>query len=118
MTTNKLSSDKFFFFSQDIPGQHASLSWYPPIRKFEASGKNAGRWTEMEDTEFLLREHHNTHQLEGPENLDTAKKIKRGPLPVYKWNNSLRGSSDVHKALLRINKEARVVIETAAKRIN
>lgn len=36
--------------------------------------------------------------------------ITRGPLGSHKWKNGLRGSSDVHLALLRINKEALLVI--------
>ena len=44
---------------------------------------------------------------EEPNNADGV----RLPLPTHKWNNSLRGSSDVHHALLRINKEAFLVIE-------
>jgi hypothetical protein len=35
----------------------------------------------------------------------------RAPLPTQKWKNGLRGSSDVHHAMLRINKEALLVIE-------
>ena len=42
---------------------------------------------------------------------NNADGLKRGPLPTHKWNNGLRGSSDVHHALLRINKEALLVIE-------
>lgn len=33
------------------------------------------------------------------------------PLPTHKWKSGLRGSSDVHHAMLRINKEALLVIE-------
>jgi hypothetical protein len=44
---------------------------------------------------------------EGSSNADG---IERGPLPASKWKNGLRGSSDIHHALLRINKEARRVI--------
>ncbi|KAF8814312.1 hypothetical protein BYT27DRAFT_7219882 [Phlegmacium glaucopus] len=39
--------------------QHASLSWYPSIIKFENSGRNAGRWTEVEEREFSVR--HSRH---------------------------------------------------------
>ena len=81
------------------------MSWYPPIVKFEVSGKNAGRWTEENETEFSVRR----NRLEKEPN--NADGIRRMPLPTHKWKNSLRGSSDVHHALLRINKEALTVIE-------
>jgi hypothetical protein len=45
---------------------------------------------------------------EKPNNADG---LTREPLPTHKWQNSLRGSSDVHHASLRINKEALLVIE-------
>lgn len=37
--------------------------------------------------------------------------LKQGPLLTHKWQNSLRGSIEVHHALLHINKEAFLVIE-------
>jgi hypothetical protein len=92
---------------EDIPGQQASLSWYPPIVKFELSGKNAGRWTEENEKEFSVR--HSRHMEEKANN---ANGLRRGPLPTNKWNNSLRGQSDVHHAWLRINKEVLLVIES------
>ncbi|KAF8805256.1 hypothetical protein BYT27DRAFT_7297597 [Phlegmacium glaucopus] len=85
--------------------QQASLSWYPPTIKFEQSGRNPGRWTEVEETKFLVW--HRRQMEEGSSNADG---IERGPLPASKWKNSLRGSSDIHHALLCINKEARRVI--------
>ncbi|KAF8812973.1 hypothetical protein BYT27DRAFT_7251316 [Phlegmacium glaucopus] len=88
--------------STNIPGQQASLSWYPPTIKFEQSGRNPGRWTEVEETKFLVQ--HRRQMEEGSSNADG---IERGPLPASKWKNGLRGSSDIHHALLRINKEAR-----------
>lgn len=97
-------SDILYF--EDIPGQQASLSWYPPVVKFEPSGKNAGRWTEDNDREFSVRLKRNM-EVES----NDANGLRRGPLPTNKWNNSLRGTSDVHHALLRINKEALLVIE-------
>ena len=48
------------------------------------------------------------HMEEEPNNSDG---LRRGPLPTRKWQNSLRSSSDVHHVLLRINKEACLVIE-------
>jgi hypothetical protein len=93
-------------YIEDIPGQEALLSWYPPIVKFELSGKNAGRWTETNETEFSVR--HSRH-AEG-ESIN-ANGLRRGPLPTHKWQNGLRGASDVHHALLHINKEALFVIE-------
>jgi hypothetical protein len=95
-----------FLYFEDIPGQQASLSWYPPIVTFELSGKNAGRWTEGNETEFSVR---SSRHME--EESNNANGIRRGPLPTHKWKNSLRGSSDVHQASLRINKEALLVIE-------
>jgi hypothetical protein len=80
------------------------LSWYPPIVKFEKSGKNAGRWTEENEKDFSVRR---GRLEEEPNNADGV----RMPLATHRWNNSLRGSSDVHHALLRINKEALLVIE-------
>ena len=97
-------SDILYF--EEIPGQQASLSWYPPIVKFELSGKNAGRWTEENEKDFSVR--CRRHMEEEPNNSDV---LRRGPLPTHKWQNSLRGSGDVHHAMLRINKEARLVIE-------
>ena len=93
-------------YFEDIPGQHASLSWYPPIVKFELSGKNAGRWTEQNKKDFSIKR--NRHMEEKSDNAD---RLKRGPLPTHKWHSNLRGSSEVHQALLRINKEALLVIE-------
>jgi hypothetical protein len=95
-----------FLYFEDIPGQQASLSWYPPIVTFELSGKNAGRWTEGNETEFSVR---SSRHME--EESNNANGVRRGPLPTHKWKNSLRGSSDVHQASLRINKEALLVIE-------
>ncbi|KAF8809175.1 hypothetical protein BYT27DRAFT_7255051 [Phlegmacium glaucopus] len=46
--------------STNIPGQHALLSWYPSIIKFENSGRNAGRWTEVEERDFSVRHSHHT----------------------------------------------------------
>jgi hypothetical protein len=97
-------SDILYF--EDIQDQQASLSWYPPIVKFEESARNAGRWTETEETKFTLM--HDRHMEEGSGN---ANGVIRAPLPTHKWKNGLRGSSDVHHALLRINKEALLVIE-------
>jgi hypothetical protein len=82
------------------------LSWYPPIVKFELSAKNLGRWTEGNEKEFSVRL--KRHMEEESNN---AGGLRRGPLPTNKWQNNLRGSSDVHQAMLRINKEARRVIE-------
>lgn len=98
-------SDILYF--EDIQGQQALLSWYPPIVKFEQSGRNAGRWTETEEANFSLRRRRNME-----EGSDNANGVKRGPLPTHKWHNGLRGSSDVHCAWLRINKEALLVIES------
>jgi hypothetical protein len=67
--------------------------------KFEQSGKNMGRWTQTLEAEFLLQERRN------------AVGIKRGPQLAHKWNNSLRASSDIPHALLRMNSEARAVID-------
>lgn len=64
--------------------------------KFEQSGKNMGRWTQTLEAEFLLR---------------NAEGIKRGPQAAHKWNNALRGSSDVPLALLRMNTEARAILD-------
>jgi hypothetical protein len=50
----------------------------------------------------------NRHMEEGSGNANGAI---RAPLPTYKWKNGLRGSSDVHHAQQRINKEALLVIE-------
>jgi hypothetical protein len=97
-------SDILYF--EDIPGQEASLSWYPPIVMFELSGKNSGRWTEGNEMDFSVR--CRRHMEEESNN---ANGVRRGPLPTHKWKNGLRGSSDVHRALLRINKEALLVIE-------
>lgn len=96
----------FFTCSEDIQGQEASLSWYASIPKFEESGRNAGRWTDTEEREFSLR--HRRHMEEESSN---TKGVKRGPLPAYKWKNGLRGSSDIHHAMLRINTEALQVIK-------
>ncbi|KAF8808095.1 hypothetical protein BYT27DRAFT_7211688 [Phlegmacium glaucopus] len=92
--------------STNIPGQHASLSWYPSIIKFKNSGRNTGRWTEVEEREFSVR--HSRHTGAGSNN---ASGLRQGPLPAHKWKNSLRGSSDVHLALSHINKQALLVIE-------
>jgi hypothetical protein len=96
----------FFIYFEDIQGQQATLSWYPPIIKYEESGRNAGRWTEMEEAEFSLR-----HSLHMEEVSSNANGVRRGPLPTYKWKNGLRGSSDIHHAMLRIKMEALRVIE-------
>lgn len=93
-------------YFEEIPGQHALLSWYPLIVKFESSGMNSGRWTEENEKEFSLRHSRN----EGDES-NNADGPSRGPLPTNKWQNSLRGSSDVHHAMLRIKMEALLVIE-------
>jgi hypothetical protein len=61
----------------------------------------------MEDAEFCLK--HSLHMEE--EGSSNAKGVKRGPLPAHKWKNGLRGSSDIHRAMLRIQKEALQVIE-------
>ena len=95
-----------FLYFEDIPGQQASLSWYPPIVMFEHSGKNPGRWTEEIETDFSVR--CRRHMEES----NNAIGLRRGPLPTHKWKNGSRGSSDVHRAMLRINKEALLVIES------
>jgi len=82
------------------------LSWYPPIVIFENSGKNAGRWTEQNEKEFSVKR--NRHMEDKSNN---TVGLERGPLPTRKWHSNLRGSSEVHQALLRINKEALLVIE-------
>ncbi|KAF8808226.1 hypothetical protein BYT27DRAFT_7210975 [Phlegmacium glaucopus] len=48
--------------------QQASLSWYPPTIKFEQSGRNPGRWTEVEETKFLVW--HRRQMEEGSSNAD------------------------------------------------
>jgi len=67
-----------------LPGQQASLSWYPPIIKFEHSGRDAGRWTEVKEIDFSIR--HTRHIGGAPNNTDG---LRRGPLPAYKWKNAL-----------------------------
>jgi hypothetical protein len=80
--------------------------WYPPAEKYERSGRNFGRWTQTEEAEFLVRERRNkTAESKSPEGMT------RGPQLAQHWKNSLRGSSDIHQAMIRINSQARAVIE-------
>ena len=53
-------SDILYF--EDIQGQQALLSWYPPIVKFEQSGRNAGRWMETVEVDFSLGHSHNMEE--------------------------------------------------------
>jgi hypothetical protein len=88
-------------------GQKAVFLWYPPPGKFENSGRNVGRWTETEETEFLVRKRRNAVA-----ELDSnSKEIEQRPQRTTQWKHGLRGSSDIHRALLRINSKARAVIE-------
>jgi hypothetical protein len=92
-------------FNPDLANQTAYLSWYPPAEKYEKSGRNPGRWTQTEEADFLVREHRNKateSSLEG---------VTRGPQLAQQWKNSLRGSSDIHQAMIRINSQARAVID-------
>lgn len=83
------------------------LSWYPPPGKFENSGKNVGRWTETQEEEFLLRKRRNAAVK-----LDSSgKETERRPQRTTQWKDGLRGSSDIHRALSRINKDALAVID-------
>ena len=58
-----------------------------------------------EEMKFSVRSRHIEEGTNNPNGLT------RGPLPTRKWNNSLRGSGDVHRAWLQINREALQVIE-------
>ena len=87
--------------------QKAVLSWYPPPGKFENSGRNVGRWMKTEETKFLVRKHRNA-VVELDSN---SKEIERRPQRTTQWKHGSRGSSDIHRALLRINSEARAVIK-------
>ncbi len=81
------------------------MSWYPPAEKYERSGKNPGRWTETEEADFLVREHRNTAAESSPDG------VTRGPQLAQQWKNSLRGSSEIHQSMIRMNSQARAVIE-------
>lgn len=90
----------------EVHGQTGLLSWYPSTAAFEKSGRNQNRWTEALDAHFLLNER-----------TDIAKEgLKRTPLSSSKWHNALRGSSEIHRAILRLNEEAIKFIQHAIRR--
>jgi hypothetical protein len=85
----------------EIHGQTGFLSWYPSTPTFEISGRYQNRWTEELDARFLLNER-----------TDIAKEgLKRTPLSSSRWHNALRGSSDIHIAILHLNEEATKFIQ-------
>lgn len=89
----------------EIHGQTGLLSWYPSTVAFEKSGRYQNRWTEALDARFLLNER-----------TDIAKEgLKRTPLSSSRWGNALRGSSEVHKAILRLNEEATKFIQQSIR---
>jgi hypothetical protein len=54
----------------------------------------------------MVREHRNK-----AEESTSPEGMTRGPQLAQQWKNSLRGSSDVHQAMIWINSQARAVIE-------
>jgi hypothetical protein len=81
--------------------------------KFESSGKNEGRWTENLEDDFVLADKGNAAPEDSGESaMNSDRAIQRPPLPFHKWKNGLRGSGDIYRALIRLNKEAlRVIME-------
>ena len=82
------------------------MSWYPLAEKFKKSGRNLGRWTQTEEAEFLVQQRRNiAAESQSPAGMT------RGPQLAHQWKNGLQGSSDIHQAMIRIDSQARAVIE-------
>lgn len=89
----------------EIHGQTGFLSWYPSTAAFEKSGRNQNHWTEALDAHFLLNER-----------TDIEKGgLERTPLSSSRWHNALRGSSETHRAILRLNEEATKFIQQSIR---